>query len=94
MLIFKSAFTLIILGVVCALHLLSQLTSGILAKSLAFVNIALHIGLLFVLMLEEIPIAEAVLAYMFSTFVYVLIFFVMHSLSLHREQREEDENDL
>ena len=94
MLIFKSALSLISLGVLCGMHIASRLATGILSKILAVVNICLHIVLLFVLMVENIPIEESVLCYMISVFVYTLTFFVTHTLFSKREGVKEENNDL
>lgn len=87
MLIFKSAITLILLGVIAAVHIASIFVGGIISKILAVVNIGLHIGLFIVLMCEKIPIGEAVLCYMTSVFIYVASFFLSHTLSERRAER-------
>lgn len=94
MLIFKSAPALISLGVICGMHIASRLTSGILSKILAIVNVCLHIAFIFVLMTEEIPIEESVLCYMISVFVYTLTSFAVHTHSMNRGSVKEEQNDL
>ena len=94
MLIFKSALTLISLGVICGVHIATRITPQLTSKILAIVNICLHIAFLFVLMIEKIPIAESVLCYMISLFVYTLTFFIVHTISLREGSVKEDAYDL
>ena len=94
MIIFTSALSLISLGVVCGVHIASRLAPGILSKILDVVNVCLHIALIFVLMIEEIPIEESVLCYMISVFVYTLCSFLAHRLHGNKRGVKEEENDL
>ena len=90
MVIFESVAALIIIFVILLLDVAKELVAGTLAKILAVVNIALHIVLIFPLMQAAVPMSEAVLVYMCSTFVYTLSFFVRHSIEERRARREED----
>ena len=89
MLLFHSTASLIILGAAILLHIGTQLIYGIFTKILTFVNIALHIALIIPLLLDGVPIEEAVLAYMISVFTYTLSSFVSHTVSVRRAGKEQ-----
>ena len=80
MVLFESAATLAVLGAVLLLHIASQIFGGILSKIISILNLCLHIALLVPIVIDGVPIAEAVLCYMASVFCYVLCFFVRHVL--------------
>ncbi|MBQ8583482.1 MAG: hypothetical protein IJ488_02600 [Clostridia bacterium] len=87
MIIFTSPAVIIISALIIILDIAKEFTDGILGKILAVVNICLHISLIFPLMLVKAPIAEAVLVYMCSTFVYTasyLLFSVVFSKEAER----------
>ena len=84
MILLESTASIIILGVALLLHIGTQFACGIIEKTLAFVNIALHIALIGALLYDGVPIDEAVLAYTASVFVYTLLSYVRHLLSENR----------
>ena len=81
MVLFESTATLVILGAVFLLHIAAEIFCGILSKIISIVNICLHIALLVPIIIDGVPIAEAVLCYMASVFCYVLCFFIRHVAS-------------
>ena len=76
MIIFQSVYALIVTAVVISLHIVTAFSKPMLAKILNYVNISLHIVLFLTLILENVPIDEAVMVYMFSIFVYLSARFV------------------
>ena len=80
----------IVLGAICALHIICSFCSGILSKVLQYVNIFLHILLFPILLLAEIGISYSVAFYMALLYLYVSI----GSLSQKRKARKEKQNDL
>ena len=84
MILLESTASMIILGAALLLHIGTQFSCRIIAKILAFVNITLHIVLIGALLFDRVPIDEAVLAYTASVFVYTLLSYVRHLLSMNR----------
>ena len=84
-------FTLgaVIFPLMVILHIVTLFLRGNYAKILGFVNIVLHIFLLFPLLYIGAPIEETVLIYMISLFVYTASRFV-----LCRIGGKERKNDL
>ena len=80
----------IVLGAICALHIIASFCSGILSKLLQYVNIFLHILLFPILLLAEIGISYSVAFYMASLYLYVSI----GAFAQKRKRRKEKENDL
>ena len=93
MILLESTASIIILGVAILLHIATQIIDGILAKILAFVNIALHISLFIPLILDAVPIEEAVLAYTASAFFYTAASYVRHLIAT-RNAGEGERDDL
>ncbi|MBO5102019.1 MAG: hypothetical protein J6C39_05745 [Clostridia bacterium] len=93
MTIFTSPAVIIMSALIIILDIAKEFADGILGKILAVVNICLHISLIFPLMLVKAPIAEAVLVYMCSTFVYTashLLFSVVFGKEAKREEERGD----
>ena len=88
MVLFQSIASLILLGTVVLIHIATQLVDGILAKILTFVNIALHIAIIIPLLLDSVPIEEALLVYMISLFSYTLFSYFRHIVAVKKEGRE------
>ena len=80
---------LISLSVLIILHVLSVALRGIAAKLTAYLNVALHVGLLFVLSYLKLKIEEAVLVYLISVFAYTVAATVAYKLSLKKAPAEE-----
>ena len=81
---------LISLGVLIALHVASILLRGIAAKLIAYLNIALHVGLMFVLLYLKLKIEEAVLVYLISVFAYTLAATVTYKVRERAAKRESE----
>lgn len=90
MVLFQSIASLILLGTVVLIHIATQFVDGILAKILTFVNIALHIAIIIPLLLDSVPIEEALLVYMISIFSYTLFSYLNHIVAVKKEGREAD----
>jgi hypothetical protein len=73
---------LISLSVLIVLHVLSMALRGTAARLIAYLNIALHVCLLFVLSYLKLKIEEAVLVYLISVFAYTVAATVMYKLSV------------
>ena len=80
----------IVMGAICALHVIGAFCSGILSKILQFVNIFLHIILFFALLLAECNLAISVALFMVSLYLYVSI----RETVWHRRTRKERKDDL
>ena len=76
MLVFKTPLVLCVVCVMLALHIISYFTSDVISKILTYVNIALHIVLVYPLIHYGFTIDESVLLYMISTFVFVTARFI------------------
>lgn len=79
---------LISLGVLIALHVASVVLRGTWAKLIAYLNIALHVGLMFVLLYLKLKIEEAVLVYLISVFAYTLASTVTYKVRERAAKRE------
>ena len=86
MTLFTNIWAVIILSVICVLHFVGFVLSGIYGKIAVFVNIALHISLLFPLLILGAKMQDVTLAYMISVFVYVLF-----ALIFYKVRRKEDD---
>lgn len=80
---------LISLSVLIILHVLSVALRGTAAKLTAYLNVALHVGLLFVLSYLKLKIEEAVLVYLISVFAYTVAATVAYKLSLKKAPAEQ-----
>ena len=80
----------IVMGAICALHIIGAFCSGILSKALQYVNIFLHIVLFCVLMIAECGIAVSVAFYMVSLYLYISL----KDAARSRKARREKQNDL
>ena len=80
----------IVMGAICALHIIGAFCSGNLSKILKYVNIFLHILLFPILLLGGFEITYSVAFYMALLYLYVSI----GSLGQKRRARKETENDL
>ena len=74
--VFESPLVLCMICAMIILHIISYFTHGIVPKILTYVNIALHIALIYPLISYGFKIDESVLLYMISFFVFVLVRFV------------------
>jgi len=72
MTVFENTAALIIACAIILLHIITCILESRISKILKYVNIALHIGLIFPMIFGGMPIDEAVLLYMISIFVYTL----------------------
>ena len=90
MIIFKTPLVLLALAVLIALHIVSHFVSEKLSKILTFVNIGLHVALLFLLMYKGFTIEEAVLAYMISLFAYTLTAYLTYKLRDGKTKEEAE----
>lgn len=88
MLLFETPLVLGILCVIIALHIASYFTPEHKAKMLTYVNIALHIFLMFSLIFCGFKIDESVLIYMISLFCFVGCRFIGETV-----RRREDSSD-
>ena len=80
----------VVMGAICALHIISVLCKEKTSKMLQYVNIFLHIMLFGVLLISNISIELAVAFYMVSIYVYVTANHIAYS----RKRREEKSDDL
>lgn len=95
MIILSDITVIIFIAAILILDVAVQFIGGIVGKILSIVNLCLHISLIFPMMTIKTPMAEAVLVYMLSTFVYTLVFFVRHNIeSVKAKKAEEGENDI
>jgi hypothetical protein len=94
MIIFTSPAVIIVSALILILDIAKEFVVGIMGKTLAIVNICLHILLIFPLMFAGAPIGEAVLVYMCSTFVYTASHLLCSVICKERGKREEGERDL
>ena len=88
MIIFQSTYALIITVVVISLHIVTAFSKSLPFKILNYVNIGLHIALFLTLILENVPIDEAVMVYMLSVFVYLAARLVRISTRGEGENRD------
>jgi hypothetical protein len=63
-------------AIVAAIHVLSVIFSDKRSTILNFVNIALHIALVFVMLYAQAPLEAVTLAFMCSLLIYVLAFWI------------------
>ena len=68
----------VMLGAICALHIISALCKEKASKMLQYVNVFLHILLFGILLLSEIKIDLAVAFYMISLYVYVAVRYAVY----------------
>ncbi len=92
MILLESTASIVILGVAILLHIATQLIDGVPAKILAFVNIALHILLFVPLILDAVPIEEAVLLYAVSVFFYTAASYVRHLIAVRNAGKGEQDD--
>lgn len=83
--VFEAPLVLCVFCVMLALHIVSCFTSELVSKILTYVNIALHISLLFLLIYFGFTIDKSVLMYMISVFVFVGSRFILRG----REENKE-----
>lgn len=85
----------IVLGaVICALHIASAVLGifrPLIAKILGYVNLALHIPFLLMIMLADAEYEIAALAIVGTLLVYTVAHFVAGRVVLSREKRENEE---
>ena len=80
------------LAAACILHFFTCFVfSGIVAKILGYVNVALHIALILPLLLANLDISVAVLFYMISVFVYSFLSYISARLAARRALKEDTE---
>lgn len=72
--VFSDPYVWIAAFVICTLHIVGALLHGA-AKIVNYVNIALHIASIFLLLLLDASMEEALLLYMISALVYVAVNF-------------------
>lgn len=77
------------LAVSCGLHLISFFLDNKIGKIVNFVNIALHIAYIPVMLFAKFKIDLAVLVYMISVFVYTLPRFIQQLLKEKRDEKED-----
>ena len=71
MIFLQSVLTLIIVFAIISIHIATLFLKEKTAKICTYVNIGLHILLFPILLIENIPIDEAVMLYMISIFAYL-----------------------
>lgn len=84
-------------GVICALHFITTLAKGNIAKISQYVNIILHIILFGVLLISQIAIEVGVAVFMSSVFIYTLLSFIKQEWDKRRntaQSGEEAQDDL
>ena len=91
MVLFTTPSILVALILVSGLHIASSFTPGIVSKILNYVNIALHLASLVLLMWQKCEVDETLLFYIISIFVYTVIAFVRYEIGARRAKREEAE---
>ena len=89
------------MGAICALHILSALSSGLISKIEQYADIFLHILLFAALLFMGAAIEVTVLLFTVSLFAFVAVRFVRYELSLKNKSVErmntfggETKNDL
>ena len=80
MTLFTNIPALIILTVICVLHFTVFVLPDLYSKIVGFVNIGLHISILFPLIFLDTKIQDVTLAYMISLFAYVLFALIFYKL--------------
>jgi hypothetical protein len=80
MIIFTTPLLLYALIAMCAIHVITSVVPGIVAKILNYVNLVLHIATLYLLMYTGAKVNEALLLYMISMFIYSLVYFVRYEI--------------
>ncbi len=78
MTVFTSLTVWLVLSAVLLLHIASVVLPSLYAKIAIFVNIALHIALVWVLLAIKAPLDETVVICMISVFFYTLLSFVKY----------------
>ena len=80
MALFTTPLVTVLLAVACIVHPVPFILKGIWGKTVAIANIALHIAMFLTLVLMRIDIEDTVLAFMISTFGYMLTYFVFYRI--------------
>ena len=92
----ENLLTLPILGslaLLIVLHAASLLLPPKAAKLVAYLNIVLHVGMLFVLACSKVKIEEAVLVYLVSVFAYTVMATVLYRVSKRKTEREASDTE-
>ena len=90
MIIFTTPLLLYALITMCAIHVITSIVPGIVAKILNYVNLVLHIVTLYLLMYAGAKVNEALLLYMISMFIYSLVSFVRYEIAKLIAGRKEN----
>ena len=92
MVFYTSVWACLIISLIIILHVLSVFLRGMLANVLSYVNIALHIGFIAVLLFIGAELSELVLLFMGSLLVRVVLVFIKERLMQKGSKlsREED----
>ncbi len=77
-------------AVVILFHALAVFLNGNISKITNYVNIVLHIGMFFGLMMLKAKLETLAISFMFSLFIYLLFSYMRYFFSSKRK-REEDE---
>ena len=85
MTLFSNLPAVIMLSAILVLHLFNFILPGIYAKILGYVNVALHIALVFPFLFGNVEVKDAALAYMISAFLYILFAFIFYRLRRRRD---------
>ena len=87
MLLFSTPIVLAALALILALHALVAVLPELASKILSYVNIGLHIVLIFPLIYYKFSFEEAVLVYMISLTFNTFLAFLRYRLSVRRRAR-------
>ena len=87
--ILETPLVLVALCVMLTIHIATCFTPKLVSKILTYVNMTLHIALIYPLMYFQFDIDEAVLVYMISVFVFVGSRFAFSNIVKRREHTDD-----
>ena len=94
MIIFTTPCLLWALIAMCAIHIVTSILPGIVAKILNYANIALHLATLVQLMYFRAEVDEALLLYMISMLAYTAVayvkYYILRAITARRDREEEE----
>ena len=79
--LFESVFATALFLIICVIHILSAIANGRIVKILKYVNIGLHILLVFPLIWLGVQMDEALLIYMISALIYIVFALIEYKIN-------------